>query len=76
MPDPVDELVRRGRELAPADRERLVNELLESLNEPAPSELSADWEAEIERRLLEYDTGAVMAVDAADVFGKARLLAQ
>ena len=76
MPDQVSELVKRGRELAPADRERLVNELLESLNEPAASELAADWEAEIEHRLAEYDKGGVKAIEAADVFAKARLLAQ
>ena len=39
MPDQVSELVKRGRELPPAERERLVDELLESLNEPAASEL-------------------------------------
>ena len=76
MPDPVSELVKRGRELAPADRERLVNELIESLNETAATELDADWEAEIERRLLDHDKGGVKAVDAADVFAKARLLAR
>ena len=76
MPDQVSELVKLGRELAPADRERLVNELLESLNETAASELSAAWEAEIEQRLTEYENGGVKAIEAADVFAKARLLAQ
>ena len=32
MHDPVAELVKRDRELAPAERQRLVEELLESLN--------------------------------------------
>jgi hypothetical protein len=45
MPDPVTELVKRGRALAPEDRERLVSELLESLNEPAAVALDAAWEA-------------------------------
>ena len=76
MPDQVSELVKRGRELAPADRERLVDELLESLNEPAATELNAAWEAEIEKRLAEYDQGGVESVDAAEAFAKARLLAQ
>ena len=39
MPDPVAELVERGRALPPEDRERLVDQLLESLNEPAAAEL-------------------------------------
>lgn len=76
MPDQVSELVKRGRALAPEDRERLVDQLLESLNEPAAAELNAAWETEIERRLAEYDGGAVQAVDAAEVFAKARRIAQ
>jgi len=76
MPDQVAELVKRGRELAPEDRERLVDQLLESLNEPAAAELDKAWEAEIERRLGEYERGEVQAVDAEEVFAKARLIAK
>lgn len=76
MPDRVAELVKRGRALAPEDRERLVDQLLESLNEPAASELNAAWEAEIERRLAEYDRGDVKAIDAEEVFAKARHIAK
>ena len=76
MPDQVSELVERGRALAPEDRERLVDQLLESLNEPAAAELNAAWETEIERRLAEYDGGTVQAIDAGEVFAKARRLAQ
>ena len=76
MPDQVSELVKRGRALAPEDRERLVDQLLESLNEPAAAELNAAWETEIERRLAEYDEGTVQAINAAEVFAKARRIAQ
>jgi len=76
MTDQVSELVKRGRALAPQDRERLVDQLLESLNEPAAAELDAAWEAEIERRLAEYDRGEIRAIDAEEVFAKARRLAQ
>ena len=76
MHDQVAELVKRGRALAPQDRERLVDQLLESLNEPAAAELHKAWEAEIERRLAEYDRGDVQAIDAEDVFAKARLIAK
>jgi putative addiction module component (TIGR02574 family) len=72
----VAELVQRGRALAPEERERLVDQLLESLNEPAASELNAAWEAEIERRLAEYDRGDVKAIDAEEVFAKARHIAK
>ncbi len=76
MADPVAELVERGRALAPGDRERLVDQLMQSLNEPAASELEASWEAEIERRLAQYDRGEANAVDAEEVFAKARRLAR
>lgn len=76
MLDQVTELVNRGRALAPEDRERLVDQLLVSLNEPAAAELNAAWESEIERRLAEYDRGEVQAIDAEEVFAKARRLAQ
>jgi len=76
MPDQVAELVKRGRALAPEDRERLVDQLLESLNEPAAAELDAAWEAEIERRLAEYDRGEVQAINAEEVFAKARHIAK
>ena len=76
MADPVTELVQRGRALKPEDRERLVDQLLESLNEPATSDLSAAWELEVQERLAAYDRGEVQAVDAAEVFAKARRIAQ
>ena len=76
MPDQIAELVQRGRALPPEDRERLVDQLLESLNELAAAELDKTWEAEIERRLAEYDSGAVQAVDAEEVFAMARHIAK
>jgi putative addiction module component (TIGR02574 family) len=76
MRDQVSDLLRRGRALAREDRERLVDQLLESLNEPAVAELEAAWDAEIARRLDEYDRGGITAIDAEEVFAKARRLAQ
>lgn len=76
MADQVADLVKRGRALAPHDREHLVEQLLESLNEAAAAELDPSWETEIERRLAEYDRGEVQAIDAEEVFAKARRLAR
>ena len=76
MPDTVAELVQRGRALPPEQREKLVEQLLESLNESAARELDASWKAEIAKRLAEYDSGAVAAIDAEEVFAKATRLAQ
>lgn len=75
MPDQVTELAERGKALAPEDRERLVELLLQSLNEPAVAEIEAGWETEIERRLAEYDRGEVQAIDAEEVFAKAKRIA-
>ena len=74
MHDQVTELVQKGRLLPPEERERLVEGLLESLNEPASAALDPAWEAEIEKRLAEYDRGDVQAIDAEVVFAKARKL--
>lgn len=75
MPDLVTELAERGKALAPQDRSRLVDLLLESLHQPTASEAEAAWGVEIERRLDELDQGEVQAVDAAEVFAKARSIA-
>ncbi len=76
MADTAAELAMRGKQLPREDRERLVAELLESLNEPAAAELDAAWSAEIERRLAAYDRGEVHALTAEEVFAKARDIAR
>ena len=76
MPDQVTELAERGKALSPQERSRLVDLLLESLHEPAIAEVEAAWEVEIERRLAEYDRGDVQAIDAEEVFAKARSIAR
>lgn len=76
MPDTAIELAQRGKQLPREERERLVDELLASLNEPAVAELDAAWSAEIERRLLAYDRGEIQAVSAEEVFAKARAIAK
>ncbi|CAD5373546.1 conserved hypothetical protein [Rubrivivax sp. A210] len=74
MHDQVTDLVQKGRLLPPDERERLVEGLLESLNESAASSLDPSWEAEIQKRLAEYDRGEVQAIDAEVVFARARKL--
>lgn len=75
MPDIVAELAERGRSLAPEDRSRLVELLLESLHEPPLSEIEAAWDAEIVRRVEAYERGEVETYAAEDVFAEARRLA-
>jgi len=76
MPDTVADPGARGKRLPRAQRERLVDELLESLNEPAAAELDAAWAAEIERRLAAFDRGEVRALPAEEVFARARVIAR
>jgi putative addiction module component (TIGR02574 family) len=76
MPDVVTELAERGRALAPQDRSRLVGMLLGSLHQPTTGEIEAAWNVEVERRLDEYDRGEVQAIEAEEVFAKARSIAR
>lgn len=74
--DTATELALRGKQLPRDERERLVDQLLESLNEPAATELDAAWSAEFERRLTAYDRGEVQALSSEEVFAKARSIAK
>lgn len=73
MPDTVA-LVQRGRALPPAEREKRAVQQLEPSSESAARDLDAAWAAEIRKRLAEYDSGAVEAVDADEVFARAARL--
>jgi putative addiction module component (TIGR02574 family) len=76
MHDDVAELAQRGKALPAEERSRLVDLLLESLDEASLTEVAAAWDDEIERRLAAFDSGAMASVDGEDVLAKARLLAQ
>jgi putative addiction module component (TIGR02574 family) len=75
MTDIVAELADRGRSLAPDDRSRLVELLLESLHEPPLSDIEAAWDAEIVRRVQAYKRGEVETYAAEEVFAEARRIA-
>ena len=75
MADIVAELADRGRSLAPDDRSRLVELLLESLHEPPLSDIEAAWDAEIVRRVQAHKRGEVETFAADEVFAEARRIA-
>ncbi len=75
MNDHVLELAEMGKALAPEDRSRLVDMLLESLHEGSLGEVQAAWDDEVERRLAAYDRGEVQSIDGEKVLAKARALA-
>ena len=76
MNDQLVELVERGKALAPKDRSRLVDLLLESLHEAPLAEVQAAWDEEAERRLAAYDRGEIQSVDGEEVLARARALAR
>lgn len=75
MSDIVTELAERGRSLAPEDRSRLVELLLEPLHEPPLSDIESAWHAEILRRVAAYERGEAETVSAEEVFAAARRIA-
>ena len=72
MNDQLVELAERGKALAPEDRSRLVDLLLESLHEAPIGEVEAAWDAEAERRLSAYQRGEIQAVDGEEVLARVR----
>jgi putative addiction module component (TIGR02574 family) len=76
MSDPVDDLAKQARDLAPEERARLVDMLLESLHEPPLPEIEEAWSREIERRVAAYERGEVETFAAEDVFAEARRIAR
>jgi putative addiction module component (TIGR02574 family) len=75
MADLVAELAQKAQTLAPEERSRLVDLLLESLQEPALAEVEAAWAEEIERRVEAHERGEVETHAAEDVFAEARRIA-
>lgn len=75
MADIVAELADRGRSLAPGDRSRLVELLLESLHEPPLSDIEAAWDVEIVSRVQAHQRGEMETFVAEEVFAEARRIA-
>lgn len=75
MPDRVQELATQGRSLSPEDRVRLLDMLLESLDEPAGSSLEKAWAVEIERRVRAHERGEGELFEVEDVMAEAEKLA-
>jgi putative addiction module component (TIGR02574 family) len=75
MADLVAELAEQARALEPGERSRLVELLLESLQEPPLAEVEAAWAQEVERRVAAHRRGEVETYAAEDVFAEARRIA-
>lgn len=70
------ELSARAQHLPPDERAQLAEGLLESLQEWSSPEVETAWDAEILKRISEYERGEALLVPAADVFAQARHLTQ
>ena len=75
MPDRVEEIAAQGRTLPPEERVRLLDLLLESLDQSPTGEIEAAWAAEIERRVLAHDRGEGELYDVEDVMAEAEKIA-
>lgn len=69
------EIERSAQLLSPEERARLAEAMTESLRGAIPSEVEAEWEAEIKRRIEAYERGEATLIPAEDVFAKARKIA-
>ena len=71
MTDATKSLSRQARQLTPAERLELVDDLLASLDE-SDSKLDALWAKEAEDRLAAYRRGEIKAVPLQEVLAKYR----
>jgi len=58
--------------LPPAERARLTDGLLESLQDSSSAEVEEAWAKEIAQRVAGYEAGRMIAVPAEEVFAEAR----
>ena len=70
------ELEQEIRQLPAEQRSRLVDTILESLQESGFPEIEAEWEAEIARRVAAFEKGEAKLIPAEEVFAKARAIGQ
>ena len=70
------DLEHQARALLPEERARLAEMLLESLHDTSLSDIEAEWDKEIARRVAAYDSGEVQSFSAEEVFAEARRLAK
>lgn len=71
MADRVSELAERGRALPPEERVRLLDLLLESLQDTGDAVADEAWKSELERRVARYERGESTLRDADEVIAEA-----
>jgi putative addiction module component (TIGR02574 family) len=72
MSDLVIELSQKAQTLAPADRARLAELLLDSIHPGSNHEVENAWDEELQRRIGEVDLGVAKLVSAEAAFAQVR----
>lgn len=75
MSKPIDRVEAEALRLPVVDRARLAHRLLESLNDDVvedQAEVERAWQAEIERRIAEFEKGGVTTISSSEVLREAR----
>ncbi len=75
MSNLIDELSQKARGLSPAERVRLAEELLATVQETDEA-VEAVWDEEIKRRVAEIEAGTARLIPAEEVFARIRRLRQ
>lgn len=66
------ELLKQALELSVEERANLAAQILESLDSSDDPEVQAAWQAEIERRMADLDTGRVKGVSLEEAKSQVR----
>ena len=66
------EIEQHAAQLAPNDRAKLAEFLLESLQSPLVAEIKLVWDEEISQRVSTYENGETSTFSAEVVFAEAR----
>lgn len=75
MPTSLKQIEEQARALAPEERAKLAESLLESLHSPL-SDIEKAWADEVEARIAAFARGEISAYPAEDVFADARRISR
>jgi putative addiction module component (TIGR02574 family) len=67
-----DDIMDSALKLSAAERKRLAQQLLESLDDNEQQEIEAAWAEEIARRVKDFESGKSKPIPAQDVFREIR----
>jgi len=72
MSNALTDLKEKASQLSDAERAELALSLIQSLDDPADSDVDEAWRLEIERRVGQVERGEVSLITGDDVFARLR----